>query len=134
MSLEPSLVPEMNGQINSTKASVAPKDWCTSAAMDLDNQGMSIGISGPSYDCAKAATSTERAICGSFELWLEDRALASIYSVLRNVSTSEDRNALAQKQRTWIAERDLCARDVDCISDRYSAWFLDLSLMAAKAN
>lgn len=129
-----SLVPEMSGQINTVKASEALKDWCTRAAMDLQNQGMSVGISGPSYDCAKAETSTERAICGSFELWLEDRALASIYSVLRDVSASEDRNALAQKQRAWIIERDLCGSEVDCISDRYRSWFLDLSSIAAKAN
>jgi len=129
-----SLVPEMSSRINSTKVSMPLKDWCTSAAMDLHSGGMSVGIAGPGYDCAKAATGTERAICGSFELWLEDRALGSIYSVLRNVSGGEDRTALVQKQRNWINQRDRCGSDVDCIMDRYRAWFLDLSLIAARAN
>lgn len=129
-----SLVPEMSSRVNSSKESMALKDWCTGAATDLHDDGMSVGIAGPSYDCANAATSTERAICGSFDLWLEDRALGSIYSVLRNVSSGEERTALAQKQRSWISQRDRCGSDVDCILDRYRAWFLDLSLIAARAN
>lgn len=129
-----SLVPEMSSWVNSIKVNTALKDWCTTAATNLHDEGMPIGISGPGYDCAKAVTSTERAICGSFELWLEDRALGSIYSVLRNVSGGDERTALAQKQRSWISQRDRCGSDADCILDRYRAWFLDLSLIAARAN
>jgi uncharacterized protein len=106
----------------------------TGAATDLHQEGMSVGIAGPGYDCAKAATTTERAICGSFELWLEDRALGSIYSVLRKVSSGEERTLLVEKQRSWISQRDRCGNDVACILDRYRAWFLDLSLIAARAN
>ncbi|MBC9247338.1 hypothetical protein H4P12_11600 [Paracoccus sp. 11-3] len=129
-----SLVPEMSSQVNSTKVSIALKDWCTGAATDLHQQGLSVGISGPGYNCARAATSTEHAICGSFELWLEDRALGSIYSVLRNRSSDGERSALAEKQRIWISQRDRCGDDAACILDRYRAWFLDLSLIAATAN
>jgi len=129
-----SLVPEMSSRVSSTKVSMALKDWCTGAATDLHQEGMSVGIAGPSYDCAKAATSTERAICGSFELWLEDRALGYIYSVLRNVSNGEERALLAERQRGWISQRDRCGNDVACILDRYRSWFLDLSLIAARAN
>jgi uncharacterized protein YecT (DUF1311 family) len=128
------LVPEMSSWVNSTKLNMALKDWCTGAAADLHQEGMSVGIAGPNYDCAKAATSTEHAICGSFELWLEDRALGYIYSVLRNVSSGEKRILLVEKQRSWISQRDLCGNDVDCILDRYRAWFLDLSLIAARAD
>ena len=124
----------MSGRVSSIKASMALKDWCTGAATDLHQEGMSVGIAGPGYDCTNAATITERAICGSFELWLEDRALGSIYSILRNVSSGEERSALAQKQHSWISQRDRCGSDVDCILDRYRAWFLDLSLIAARAN
>lgn len=129
-----SLVPEMSSRVSSEKVSMALKDWCTGAARDLHQEGMSVGIAGPSYDCAKAATSTERAICRSFDLWLEDRALGSIYSVLRNVSSGEERTLLMEKQRSWISQRDRCGNDVACILDRYRAWFLDLSLIAARAN
>ncbi|MFZ3581886.1 hypothetical protein ACOI1H_06900 [Loktanella sp. DJP18] len=129
-----SLVPEISSQLNSKKASMALKDWCTIAAMDLHDEGLSIGISGPAYDCAKAVTSTERAICASFDLWLEDRALGFMYSVLLNVSTGDERTALTQKQRNWISQRDRCGSDVDCILDRYTAWSLDLSLVAESAN
>lgn len=129
-----SLIPETSSQVNSTKVSMALKDWCTGAATDLHQEGLSVGISGPGYNCAKAVTSTERAICGSFELWLEDRALGSIYSVLRNVSSGGERTALAEKQRIWISQRDRCENDTACILDRYRAWFLDLSLIAARSN
>jgi hypothetical protein len=128
------LVPEMSNRFSSEMASMALKDWCTGAATDLQREGMSVGIAGPGYDCAKAATSTEHAICGSFDLWLEDRALGVIYSVLRNMSSGEDRTLLTEKQRSWISQRDRCGTDVACILDRYRAWFLELSLIAAKAN
>lgn len=129
-----SLVPEMSSQINSTKVSMALKDWCTGAATDLHRERLSVGISGPGYDCAKAVTSTEHAICGSFELWLEDRALGPIYSVLRNLSSGGERTALAEKQRIWISQRDRCGDDAAGILDRYRAWLLDLSLIAARSN
>ncbi|MDO6727715.1 hypothetical protein Q4544_12310 [Cognatishimia sp. 1_MG-2023] len=128
------LVPEMNNRVNSEKVSLPLKDWCIGAAKDLYQAGMSVGIVGPSYDCNKATTRTERTICGSFELWLEDRALGSIYSVLRTASNGEERTTLTEKQRSWISQRDLCGHDVACILDRYRAWFLDLSLIAVTAN
>ena len=128
------LVPEIASLLNATRAKMALGDWCTTAATDLHNEGLSIGISGPAYDCAKAVTSTERAICANFDLWLEDRALSFIYSVLQDKSTGDERTALVQKQRSWISQRDRCGSDVDCILDRYRAWFLDLSLVAASAN
>lgn len=129
-----SLVPEISSSVNSRKSNSALKDWCTTAATGLHYEGMSIGINGPSYDCTKAATSAERAICGSFELWLEDRALGNIYSVLRNASSGSESTKLVQKQRSWMRQRDRCGNDVDCILDRYDAWFLDLSLIAANTN
>lgn len=125
-----SLVPELSEQVNSAIASMAMKDWCTGAARDLNGQGMLLGINGPGYDCTKATTSTELAVCESFDLWLEDRALSSIYSVLRNLSSAAERIDLVQAQRHWISQRDRCGSDTDCILDRYRAWFLDLSLMA----
>ena len=129
-----SLVPEISSLLNSKKANMAPKDWCTSAATDLHDEGLSIGISGPSYDCAKAVSTTERTICASFDLWLEDRALGFFYSILRNVSIGDERTALVQKQRSWINQRDRCGNDIGCILDRYRAWYLELSLVAASAN
>lgn len=129
-----SLVPEVSSLMKSDRANMSLKDWCTIAATDLHEQGLPIGISGPAFNCANATTSTERTICASFDLWLEDRALSFIYSTIRKVSGGDERKALVQRQRNWIKQRELCGSDVNCILDRYRAWFLDMSLLSAGAN
>ncbi|MEE3622833.1 lysozyme inhibitor LprI family protein [Nitrospirillum sp. BR 11752] len=64
--------------------------------------------SGPSFDCAAAKTSTERAICADPKLAAQDREVARLY---RQVLTQAgpDVAALAGEQRRWLATRDhLC--------------------------
>lgn len=122
-----SIVPEIGSQIKSEQARVSVKAWCINTAMALHEQGMSIGISGPSYNCARAVTTTEHVVCDRFQLWLEDRAVSSSFSVLRETSTKAEREELRRRQLIWIKQRDSCGADVQCILDRYSSWFLDLS-------
>ncbi len=41
----------------------------------LRAEGLSFGFDGPSFDCSKAASATERAICDDPKLWGRDRAI-----------------------------------------------------------
>ena len=68
--------------------------------------------SGPSFDCARAASPAERTICADPELAEADRLLAIVYSKVRRKA------GVRREQLTWIAIRDQCA-NASCIAHRY---------------
>lgn len=69
-----------------------------------------------SFDCAKAATLTERIICVSDETNLRslDRELAAMWAQV----VAAGKGDLAQ-QRRWLASRAKCGQDRDCLSLLY---------------
>ncbi|WP_179381000.1 peptidoglycan-binding protein [Jannaschia marina] len=67
---------------------------------------------GPSFDCTRAGTPAERAICANPALAVLDRALAEAWRARRQVDGSD---ALLVEQRRWIAGRDACGSDVICL-------------------
>lgn len=69
------------------------------------------GAPGPGFDCAEASVAAEFAICASSNLMALDRALSSAW--LSN-ETSGAPEAVAA-QRAWLAERNACQADSDCI-------------------
>lgn len=75
---------------------------------------------GASFDCAKAGTWLEQALCQNETLGRLDEHLASAYRAARE-SAQGDLTALEQLktvQRQWLRERDNC-KSVDCISRLY---------------
>ena len=63
--------------------------------------------SGPSFDCARAATPIEKAICGDGEATAQDRDLALLYK--RTLAARPDdaaRTVLRDSQRAWMKSRD----------------------------
>ncbi|MDB6176184.1 peptidoglycan-binding protein [Paracoccus sp. Z330] len=67
---------------------------------------------GPSFECARAATPTEQAICADPALAALDRVLGDAWTAQRQVDNSDSRLA---EQRIWLAERDACNDDVACL-------------------
>jgi uncharacterized protein len=67
----------------------------------------------PSFDCAKAATATERTICRSDALALLDRDIAELYRQRRARAPSAQ--SFDTNQRQWLSVRDACADDVACL-------------------
>ncbi|MEM9782667.1 MAG: peptidoglycan-binding protein, partial [Pseudomonadota bacterium] len=65
----------------------------------------------PSFDCARASTATESAICEDPGLAALDRELATAWSSARAVGVD------AATQRAWIARRDACGAARDCIAE-----------------
>ena len=61
---------------------------------------------------------------------MPDRAMNSIFKVIHSKGSTESKLELNQRQRAWIQRRDTCGDDVLCLSDRYDAWFLDLTSIA----
>lgn len=67
-----------------------------------------------SFDCAKAGSVVERAICGSRALAAYDRSVAAAYRLaLRNAG--DDSAAVRQDQRKWLETRDACGGDAACL-------------------
>jgi uncharacterized protein len=78
---------------------------------------------GPSFDCFKASTTVEKAICASQDLSMKDLATAKMYkaAVARH---PEKKTTLQNSQRTFLRERNACAAAesrqlIGCIDDAY---------------
>lgn len=72
-----------------------------------------------SFDCAKAASSVEKLICGSATLSELDDALDKAYKEARTNSSQEESRRLASDQRQWLKEiRNNCG-DTACLEQAY---------------
>jgi uncharacterized protein len=74
-----------------------------------------------SFDCRRAFTAVEEAVCTDTRLKLLDSELAENYHAAKKQIVPEGLNALVITQRAWITERDLqCATGAnDCITAQY---------------
>lgn len=64
-----------------------------------------------SFDCQKAATPTERAICADSALSGQDQTIAEHYQQLVTLLPEAEKNALRNEQRSWLKQRNTCASD-----------------------
>lgn len=80
-------------------------------------------VDGPSFDCAKAATEVELAICASDQLSTQDLDLLDAYKAARDSgATTRDH------QRSWIRQRNTqCGGNVDCLYQVNQARIDDLN-------
>jgi uncharacterized protein YecT (DUF1311 family) len=92
---------------------------CIEIERELRGQRLATGINGPSFDCTKASTPTEIAICEDQDLWPKDRAMNAIYVWIRgNVEPAIRRKILAV-QRAWLSVRNACGADRQCLNRVY---------------
>ncbi|EON13217.1 Lipoprotein LprI [Pandoraea communis] len=70
-----------------------------------------------SFDCTKAASATEKAICADAKLSKLDSDLAVVW---KSVSRASGTPSLMASQRQWLKRRDTCGADVACLSARYN--------------
>jgi|TARA_B100001059_G_C17824485_1_gene580498 uncharacterized protein YecT (DUF1311 family) len=76
-------------------------------------------ITAASFDCNKASTATEHAICDYPELSALDDIMGETY---RSAKTSADWLTpiqLKNTQRSWIKSRNKCGNKFDCLRDSY---------------
>ncbi len=64
--------------------------------------------SGPSFNCARARTMAEAAICESVPFAAQDRTIASLYARVRAATPSARRAALARDQARFNRSREYC--------------------------
>lgn len=58
------------------------------------------------FDCSKAASAVEKAICADPSLKARDDAMAARYAGVKNLSTPEEQKMLARSQKAWIEGRE----------------------------
>lgn len=93
--------------------------WCINTERKLREFGIDTAIGSPSFDCLKAASRTEKAICSAPDIWPSDRVISSFYSYLKvNQQTRKDARLLSG-QRDWLRRREACDGDLECIRDHY---------------
>lgn len=90
---------------------------------------------GPSFDCAKASTDIERAICKDDKLAAADRAMAVAYTTLVAKLEGPAKEHLVRDQGQWIVDRNrsctAIAYDVTyCLKQRYAARLETLKALA----
>ena len=80
-----------------------------------------------SFDCAKAGTATEHAICATPSLGKKDIVLATYYDLLLNLSPAvggmayrEFDDQVRDDQRNWVkSRRDPCQGNAGCLQRAY---------------
>jgi len=81
-------------------------------------QSFALGIgvaASPSFECAKATTKTEHAICASDLLSLLDQDMADAYHVARAGVGTGAKKQISKEQISWIGRRNACGGDSNCI-------------------
>ncbi len=87
-------------------------------------------------DCAKAATATERTICGDSELRTLDGSVASDFADALAATGGGTRRALLAQQRRWLGQRDHGCRgdDAACLRTTYRARLDALEALTARIS
>jgi uncharacterized protein len=68
------------------------------------------------FDCSKAKTAVETAICATPDLKARDDDLAAAYAALKAVLPPLEQKMLMRSQRRWIARRENCSDSVNGVT------------------
>ncbi|MEQ4531643.1 MAG: lysozyme inhibitor LprI family protein [Mixta sp.] len=86
----------------------------------------------PSFNCQRAATAPEKAICSSFDLSAWDRSVSIAYKMataqikMTGVDVPEKLTSLKKAQNKWLTLRDACKDDKSCIKKQLVSRVSDL--------
>ena len=72
-----------------------------------------------SFDCNRARTSDEKAICDNRALNDADVRMVTTFDLLSGLIAMGARGTLQDQQAAWLKERQACGADVDCIKRAY---------------
>lgn len=84
-----------------------------------------------SFDCAKATTADEGAICGSRALSELDDKMAKIYDEAARCALMGTRGDLLDSQRAFLAKRAECGASVPCLRNIYHGRISELEKIKA---
>lgn len=103
--------------------------WCIETVDRILNSGSILaGLSGPSFDCNRAATASEKTICVTPALWARDRMLSTAYRYFRDVLSIEEFARVRRNQVSWLQRRQECGASSECVMRAYEARFWEMGL------
>lgn len=73
----------------------------------------------PSFDCARAGTATEKAICSDVVVARLDRDMSDAYRRALRYADDGKQTAVRDAQRAWINVRNACGSSVLCLTSAY---------------
>jgi len=76
---------------------------------------------GPSFSCAGNLAPAEAVICSDESLAALDRTLAVAYTRMLDSFPAGEKRTLIGVQKAWVARRDACRTDKNCIRAAYTA-------------
>ena len=80
-----------------------------------------------SFDCARARSASERAICGNRSLEDRDVKMATLYSVVRQFQGGMGAlAAMRDRQSEGLGQRELCGANIACIRRSYDGRIAEL--------
>ncbi|WP_446901485.1 lysozyme inhibitor LprI family protein [Burkholderia sp. YIM B11467] len=82
-------------------------------------------------DCTQATSPTEKAVCASNDLHLDDGRLSAFYRKLSDALPPGQRTTLRTAQLGWLKTRDQCGADHGCLEQRYLSRIADLQARLA---
>ena len=71
-------------------------------------------------DCRRANAPALSAICGTYSLGQAEARMATLFGIATSLVAMGQRGDLVDTQRHWLAERDRCGDDTDCLHDAYA--------------
>jgi uncharacterized protein len=100
------------------------------AAVTLSTGLLAVGPGhAASFDCAKAATPTEHAICDNPQLSSLDDQTAGLYYTLISGGAPQATasvDAVKKEQAAFVTKRDQCGANYNCLIDAYTAQIMYL--------
>lgn len=72
-----------------------------------------------SFDCTKARTADEKAICADRSLNDKDVRMALLFDLDRRLMTMGSRDAMRDDQSAWLRDRRRCGADRVCLHRSY---------------
>lgn len=79
------------------------------------------------FDCNKASTNTEKAICENPEISVLDSRLSKYYSTIQKNLTPEEKKELINSQREWLKKRNAdCKANIECLKEKYETRLVTL--------
>jgi uncharacterized protein len=78
-------------------------------------------------DCAKATTAAEIAVCKSYALGQDEARLATLYGIVISLVAMGQKGDIVDSQRRWVAAREACASDAECLSRTYRTRIQELT-------
>jgi uncharacterized protein len=86
-----------------------------------------------SFDCAKATTPTEHAICDNPQLSkLDDQTSGLYYTLISSGEPAAKVSAVKTAQEKFLSQRDACGANYNCLIDAYTSQIMFLKAEAGE--